>query len=160
MSHFLRFRDGKCFQASQNGKRGTFSLVSGAKIRNSTIIPMQSDFGCSRQQWLDSICTKCWHYWEGNCSKTNYSTVLCSYRNLHFCTSKSNCFPLTRQKNAVIQRTFVPTYTWFFSSLLLWKVGFCNSNKCGLFLWQALINSKLNNHTRPMQSNFGCSRQC
>ena len=39
MSHFLRFRDGKCFQASQNGKRRTFSLVSGAKIRNSTIIP-------------------------------------------------------------------------------------------------------------------------
>ena len=41
MSHFLRFRDGKCFQASQNGKRRTFSLVSGAKIRNSTIIPDQ-----------------------------------------------------------------------------------------------------------------------
>ena len=39
--HFLRFRDGKCFQASQNGKRRTFSLVSGAKIRNSTIIPDQ-----------------------------------------------------------------------------------------------------------------------
>ena len=41
MSHFLRFRDGKCFQVSQNGKRQTFSLVSGAKIRNSTIIPDQ-----------------------------------------------------------------------------------------------------------------------
>jgi len=38
---FLRFRDGKCFQASQNGKRRTFSLVSGAKIRNSTVIPDQ-----------------------------------------------------------------------------------------------------------------------
>ena len=41
MSHFLQFRDGKCFQVSQNGKRRTFSLVSGAKIRNLTIVPDQ-----------------------------------------------------------------------------------------------------------------------
>ena len=58
MSHFLRFRDGKCFQASQNGKRRTFSLVSGAKIRNSTIIPDQCkatlDVAGNNVGWISS----------------------------------------------------------------------------------------------------------
>ena len=107
---FHAYSDSEMVNASKHHKMEEANFLIGKKSENLKLDnhtrPMQSDFGCSRQQRLDSICTKCWHYWEGNCSKTNSSTAPC-YRNLHFFTSKSNCFPLTRQKNAVILRTFV-----------------------------------------------------
>ena len=112
----FHFSTGKNFLEARNFGAPSIPYLD----TNSEVNFLRSKEPPVRQQRLDSICTKCWHYWEGNCSKTNSSTAPC-YRNLHFCTSNSNCFPLTRQKNAVIriQRTFVPTYTWFFSSLLL-----------------------------------------
>ena len=137
------------------------NFLIGKRSKNSKLDshtrPMQSDFGCSRQQrWLDSICTKCWHYWEGNCSKQTPQL----HPATEFMHLQIKLFSTDAPKQMLLFKGHLSQHTYDFSAAFYdEKLASATAITVVFFLWQALINSKLNNHTRPMQSNFGCSRQ-
>jgi len=116
---FLRFRDGKCFQASQNGKRWTFSLVSGAKIRNSTVIPDQC------KATLDVADSNGWIPFAQNAGTIEKVIAAKQTPQLHPATEICISAPPTltvfhwHAKKCCYSKDICPNSTWFFSSLLL-----------------------------------------
>ena len=163
MFHLLRFSDGKCFQASQNGKRWTFSLVRGAKIRSSTIRPDQCkatlDVADNDFSWIPFVQnagpiektiaakqTPQLHPATENCISASDSPNLTVF---HWSAKKKCCYSedICPNIHMIFQHAFV------MKSLLL------QQQQLWSFSLATLINSKLDKHTRPTQSNFGCSRQ-